>query len=141
LKHWNLFHVADADISKASLFQAPAIAQIPMQPTPSNPCSALAQRDFSAIPDAPTAILSAQMAAIRDLLLSSSGEWTIEQVAAQFNGAQQQKKAIFENLERLEWFGILISREEGGVTRWQFAQIQQVARSNALRIEFWGYTT
>jgi hypothetical protein len=68
-----------------------------------------------------------QLAAIRELLLTSGGEWTVDQVAAQFNGAQRQKKAIFENLERLEWFGILISREEGGVTRWQFAQIQQVA--------------
>lgn len=68
-----------------------------------------------------------QLAAIRDLLLSSSGEWTVEQIAAQFKGGQRQKKAIAENLERLEWFGILISREEGGVTRWQFAQIQQVA--------------
>ncbi len=43
------------------------------------------------------------------------------------NGAQRQKKAIAENLERLEWFGILISRGEGGVTRWQFAQTQQAA--------------
>ncbi len=68
-----------------------------------------------------------QLAAIRELLLTSGGEWTVEQVAAQFNGAQRQKKAIAENLERLEWFGILISREEGGVTRWQFAQIQQAA--------------
>jgi hypothetical protein len=68
-----------------------------------------------------------QLAAIRDLLLTSGGEWTIEQVAAQFNGAQRQKKAIAENLERLEWFGILISREEEGLTRWQFAQTQQVA--------------
>lgn len=48
-------------ISKASLFQTSGIAQIPMQPTPSNPCSALTQRDFAAIPDAPTAILSAQI--------------------------------------------------------------------------------
>ncbi|MEG5067112.1 hypothetical protein QUB33_26260 [Microcoleus sp. B3-A4] len=48
--------------AKGSLFESSAIAQIPMQPTPSNPCSALAQRDFSAaIPDAPTAILSAQI--------------------------------------------------------------------------------
>ncbi|MEW5856117.1 MAG: hypothetical protein AB1861_01825 [Cyanobacteriota bacterium] len=45
--------------SKASLFQTSAKdatasrfanAQIPMQPTPSNPCSALAQRDFSPVP-------------------------------------------------------------------------------------------
>jgi feruloyl esterase len=48
-------------ISKASLFESSAIAQIPMQPMPSNPCSALIQRDFAAIPDAPTAILSAQI--------------------------------------------------------------------------------
>ena len=68
-----------------------------------------------------------QLAAIRDLLLSSGGEWTVDQVAAQFNGAQRQKKAIAENLERLEWFGILISREEGGIVRWQFAQMQQAA--------------
>jgi hypothetical protein len=35
--------------------------------------------------------------------------------------------AIAENLERLEWFGILISREEGGVTRWQLLEMQQAA--------------
>ncbi len=68
-----------------------------------------------------------QMAAIRDLLLTSGGEWTVEQVADQFNGAQRQKKAIAENLERLKWFGILISRNEKGATRWQFAQIPQAA--------------
>ncbi|MBW4610975.1 MAG: tannase/feruloyl esterase family alpha/beta hydrolase [Hassallia sp. WJT32-NPBG1] len=47
--------------SKARLFQTSAIAQVPMQSMPSNPCSALGQRDFSAISDAPTAILSAQV--------------------------------------------------------------------------------
>ncbi len=49
--------------SKASLFQTSAIAQVPTQSMPSNPnpCSALMQRDFAAIPDAPTAILSAQI--------------------------------------------------------------------------------
>jgi archaellum component FlaG (FlaF/FlaG flagellin family) len=46
-------------ISKAGLFQTSAIAKIPMQSPPSNPCSALIQRDFAVIPDAPTAILSA----------------------------------------------------------------------------------
>jgi type II restriction/modification system DNA methylase subunit YeeA len=63
-----------------------------------------------------------QLAAIRDLLLSNSGEWTVEQIAAQFKGGQRQKKAIAENLERLEWFGVLISRKDGNITRWQFAQ-------------------
>ena len=32
-----------------------------MQPMPSNPCSALIQRDFAAMNDAPTAIVSAQI--------------------------------------------------------------------------------
>jgi hypothetical protein len=63
-----------------------------------------------------------QLAAIRDLLLSNSGEWTVEQIAAQFKGGQRKKKAIAENLERLEWFGVLISRKEGNIMRWQFAQ-------------------
>jgi hypothetical protein len=44
-------------ISKASLFQPSASAQIPRQSMPSNPCSALAPRDFAAIPDAPPPFL------------------------------------------------------------------------------------
>ncbi|MBD1888373.1 MULTISPECIES: hypothetical protein [unclassified Coleofasciculus] len=36
--------------AKASLFETSAIAQIPMQPTPSNLCSTLAQSDFSPVP-------------------------------------------------------------------------------------------
>ncbi len=47
--------------SRALWFQPAAIAQVPMQPMPSNPCSALMQRDFAAIPDAPTALFSAQV--------------------------------------------------------------------------------
>jgi feruloyl esterase len=41
--------------------QSFAIAQVPMPPIQNNPCSALAQRDFSTLPDAATAILSAQI--------------------------------------------------------------------------------
>ncbi|WP_407885267.1 tannase/feruloyl esterase family alpha/beta hydrolase [Scytonema sp. NUACC26] len=37
------------------------MAQLPMPQRESNPCSALMQRDFAAIPDAPTAILSTQV--------------------------------------------------------------------------------
>jgi hypothetical protein len=47
--------------SKSSLFKTSAVAQVPTQSMPSNPCSALAQKDFAAIPDAPTAISSAQI--------------------------------------------------------------------------------
>ncbi|KJH70987.1 hypothetical protein UH38_15085 [Aliterella atlantica CENA595] len=49
--------------SKARLFQTSAIAQAPMQSMQTNACSALTQRDFAAIPDAPTALFSAQIVA------------------------------------------------------------------------------
>jgi hypothetical protein len=76
----------------------------------------------------PTAA-KAQLAAIRDLLRTSSGEWTVLQIAKQFTGNNTSKKldAISENLDRLEWFGLLIHREEAGITYWQYAELQQTA--------------
>jgi hypothetical protein len=70
-----------------------------------------------------------QLAAIRDLLRSSSGEWTVVQIANQFTGKNTQKKldAIGENLDRLEWFGLLIHREDKGITYWQYAELKQTA--------------
>ncbi len=47
--------------SQVSLFKTSAISQVPMQSKSSSPCSALTQKDFSAIPDAPTALFSAQV--------------------------------------------------------------------------------
>jgi Tannase and feruloyl esterase len=46
-----------------NLFHSSVMAQVPIQRPPSNSCEALAQRDFSAIPDAPTALFSAQVVA------------------------------------------------------------------------------
>jgi very-short-patch-repair endonuclease len=71
----------------------------------------------------------AQLAAIRDLLRTSSGEWTALQIASQFTGRNTQKKldAVTENCDRLEWFGLLIQREEAGVSYWQYAELQQTA--------------
>jgi hypothetical protein len=71
----------------------------------------------------------AQLAAIRDLLRTSNGEWTVAQIASQFTGRNTQKKldAITENLERLEWFGLLIRREESGISYWHYAELQQTA--------------
>jgi hypothetical protein len=76
----------------------------------------------------PTAA-KAQLAAIRDLLRTSSGEWTTLQIANQFTGKNTQKKldAIGENLDRLEWFGLLIHRQEADITYWQYADLQQTA--------------
>jgi hypothetical protein len=70
-----------------------------------------------------------QLAAIRDLLRSSSGAWTVVQIANHFTGKNTQKKldAIGENLDRLEWFGLLVKRDESGITYWQYAELQATA--------------
>jgi very-short-patch-repair endonuclease len=69
----------------------------------------------------------AQLAAIRDLLRTHSSEWTAVQIASQFTGRNTQKKLddIRANCDRLEWFGLLIRREEDGVAYWQYAELQQ----------------
>ncbi len=69
----------------------------------------------------------AQLATIRDLLRTSGGEWTVAQIAAQFKGGGRYKGAIAENLERLEWFGVLLCRQDGQTKRWQLAEVQQSA--------------
>jgi hypothetical protein len=53
----------------------------------------------------------------------------VVQIANQFTGKNTQKKleAIAENLDRLEWFGLLVKREESGITYWQYAELQQTA--------------
>jgi hypothetical protein len=51
------------------------------------------------------------------------------QIASQFTGRNTQKKldAVKENCDRLEWFGLLIRREEGDVAFWQYTDLQQIA--------------
>jgi Tannase and feruloyl esterase len=50
-------------MTRVNLFHSSVMAQVPIQRPLSNSCEALAQRDFSAIPDAPTALFSAQLVA------------------------------------------------------------------------------
>jgi hypothetical protein len=71
----------------------------------------------------------AQLAAIRDLLRTTPGDWTAKQIAAQFKGRTTQKKldAITENLERLEWFGLVIPEPRDGLTYWHFADTAKAA--------------
>ncbi|QSX70539.1 MAG: hypothetical protein EZY12_06020 [Dolichospermum sp. DET69] len=64
-----------------------------------------------------------QLATIRDLLRTNNNEWTVEQIAAQFKNGGRYKNAIADNLERLEWFGILICRETGETKHWQYVEI------------------
>jgi hypothetical protein len=47
----------------------------------------------------------------------------IAQIAAQFKNGGKNKNAIAENLERLEWFGILLCHQEGQVKHWQHIEI------------------
>lgn len=60
-----------------------------------------------------------QLAIIRDLLHTSSTEWTTEAIAVQFKNGKKCKAAISENLERLEWFGIINCRNDGTIKYWQ----------------------
>lgn len=66
-----------------------------------------------------------QLAAIRDLLRGGTGRWTIKQIAAQFKGRVTERKldAIADNLERLEWFGLVVSTQEADRTHWQFTEV------------------
>ena len=64
-----------------------------------------------------------QLATIRDLLRTNTNEWTVEQIAAQFKNGGKYKNTITENLERLEWFGILMCREIGESKYWQYVEI------------------
>jgi hypothetical protein len=70
-----------------------------------------------------------QLAAIRDLLRTTPGNWTAKQIAAQFKGRATQKKldAITENLERLEWFGLVIAATENDIPTWHSADAATAA--------------
>ncbi|ANV86319.1 DNA methyltransferase [Picosynechococcus sp. PCC 7117] len=57
--------------------------------------------------------LKDQLAAIRDLLRTQGGEWTITQIAAQFKGTSAKKLETIQNcLEILEDLGVILSHTE-----------------------------
>lgn len=68
-----------------------------------------------------------QLAAVRDLLRTQSGEWTIEQIAAQFKSASRQKQTILTCLESLEALGIIAKHSEDSSDRWYLAELQQAS--------------
>jgi hypothetical protein len=63
-----------------------------------------------------------QLAAIRDLLRTHGGDWTLEQVMKQFKLTRGQKQVIGDHLESLEWFNILVSSHDHGVTCWRYVE-------------------
>ncbi|KAM3113894.1 hypothetical protein [Phormidesmis sp. 146-33] len=68
-----------------------------------------------------------QLAAIRDLLRTQSGEWTIAQITAQFKNATRQKQTILTCLESLEALGIIARHQEDESDRWYLAELQKVS--------------
>ena len=68
-----------------------------------------------------------QLAAVRDLLRTQGGEWTIDQIAAQFKSATRQKQTILTCLESLEALGIIAKHSEDSSDRWYLAELQQAS--------------
>jgi hypothetical protein len=71
-----------------------------------------------------------RLTAIRDLLRTTSGEWTAKQLAAQFRGRMTQKRldAISEHLELMEFFGKVISTpDDEGIIYWQYTEFAKAA--------------
>jgi len=62
-------------------------------------------------------------------LHTTPSHWTVEQIAAQFTGKNTKKKlaAIVENLERLEWFGLVIAETHGNQTIWHHTESTKTA--------------
>jgi len=68
-----------------------------------------------------------QLAAVRDLLRTQGGEWTIDQIAAQFKSASRQKQTILTCLESLEALGITAKHSEDSSDHWYLAELQQAS--------------
>ncbi len=68
-----------------------------------------------------------QLAAIRDLLRTQGGEWTVAQVKAQFKNASRKQKAIQDCLDTLTDLGVIACHTEDGTPRWYLADLQTAA--------------
>jgi len=68
-----------------------------------------------------------QLAAIRDLLRTQGGEWTVAQVQAQFKNANRKQKAIQDCLDSLTELGVIACHTEDGTPRWYIADLQKAA--------------
>jgi hypothetical protein len=66
-----------------------------------------------------------QLAAIRDLLRTQGGEWTVEAIAAQFKNATRSKAKINDCLDALETLGLVAQHTENSKVTWYFAELQK----------------
>jgi hypothetical protein len=69
----------------------------------------------------------AQLAAIRDLLRTQGGEWTVAQVKAQFKNASRKQRAIQDCLDSLTELGVIACHTEDATPRWYIADLQTAA--------------
>ena len=68
-----------------------------------------------------------QLAAVRNLLRTNTGEWTVNQIASQFKTASQSKHKIESCLESLEALGIVASHNEEAITHWYSSELQAIS--------------
>jgi Spy/CpxP family protein refolding chaperone len=66
-----------------------------------------------------------QLAAIRDLLRTQGGEWSVDAIAAQFKNATRSKAKIQDCLDALETLGLVAQHTENGQVTWYFAELQK----------------
>jgi len=67
-----------------------------------------------------------QLAAVRDLLRTQGGEWTIPQIAAQYKG-KKATTAITQCLDILQELGLILSYPENNITHYHAAELQKIA--------------
>jgi SAM-dependent methyltransferase len=66
-----------------------------------------------------------QLAAIRDLLRTQGGEWSLDTIATQFKNATRSKPTIQTCLEALETLGLVAQHTENSKVTWYFAELQK----------------
>ena len=68
-----------------------------------------------------------QLAAIRDLLRTQGGEWTVDTIVQQFKNASRSESKIQDALEALETLGIVTQHTEDSQMTWYFTDLQTMS--------------
>ena len=68
-----------------------------------------------------------QLAAIRDLLRTQGGEWTVDAIVQQFKNASRSESKIQDALEALETLGIVTQHTEDSQITWYFTDLQTMS--------------
>ncbi len=95
------------------------------------------QTELGILPETPTPVIPAtqqklpkdfkdQLAAIRDLLRTQGGEWTLAAIVQQFKNASRSESKIQDALDALETLGIVTKHTEDSPITWYFTELQTV---------------